>query len=160
MLVVENDIFFIDFGGDWERTAGATTDKQSPLIDVAQVLRSFHEVADAAIHAVCIDPSSAVQRRPVVDAIVDWRSRICRRFLSTYRDARVATGGALSGPTSPTQEAALTRLLALHGASTRLRNLLERHRDRTPEPQGVSSVSAELGAAIRVLSSLAEQEDW
>ncbi|WP_462322647.1 maltose alpha-D-glucosyltransferase, partial [Halochromatium sp.] len=56
MLVVENDIFFIDFGGDWQRTTEATTDKQSPLIDVAQVLRSFHEVADAAIQAVCIDP--------------------------------------------------------------------------------------------------------
>ncbi|WPL18402.1 Trehalose synthase/amylase TreS [Thiorhodovibrio winogradskyi] len=157
MLVVENDIFFIDFGVGWKRTAEATPEKQSPLADVARVLRSFHEVADEAVQAVCIDPLSAVQRRPVVDAIIDWRGRICRRFLSAYRDALAAAGGALSWPESPTQEAALTRLLALHGASTRLWNVLER--DRMLEPQGVSGVSAELGAAIRVLSSLTEQEE-
>jgi maltose alpha-D-glucosyltransferase/alpha-amylase len=160
MLVVENDIFFIDFGGDWQRTAEATPEKQIPLADVARVLRSFHEVADEAVQAVCIDPSSAVQRRPVVDAIIDWRGRICRRFLSAYREALAATGGALSCPASRRQEAAVTRLLALYGASIQLRYVLEFARDLELEAEGTSGLSAELGAAIRVLSSLAEQEAW
>ncbi|MEA3640566.1 MAG: maltose alpha-D-glucosyltransferase [Lamprobacter sp.] len=158
MLVVENDIVFIDFGGDWKHVAKAKPDKQSPLADVARVLRSFHEVADEAVQAVCIDPSSAVQRRPVVDAIVDWRGRICRRFLSAYREALAPTGGALSCPASSPQEAVLTRVLALYGASTRLRDVLARAREL--EPEGTVDLSAELGAAMRVLSSLAEQEAW
>ncbi|MEA1052200.1 maltose alpha-D-glucosyltransferase [Lamprobacter modestohalophilus] len=160
VLVVENDVFFIDFGGDWLRAGDATPDKQSPLTDVARVLQSFHEVADEAVQAVCFDPSNTVQHRPVVDAIVTWRDRICRRFLSAYREALATSGGALSCTASPTQEAAVTRLLALHRAATRLRNGLQLYRDIELEPEGTSGLSAELGAAIRVLSSLAEQEHW
>lgn len=156
MLVVENDIFFIDFGGDWKRDQAAKSDKQSPLIDVARVVRSFHEVADEAVQVVSADPASGTQRRPLIDRVVAWRGRICRRFLSAYREARLVNGDALSCPESPTQEAALIRLWALHGASVRLRDALEPE----PEPEGasgVSGVSGELGQAMRLLSSLAEQ---
>jgi maltose alpha-D-glucosyltransferase / alpha-amylase len=149
MLVVENDIFFIDFGGDWKSALEAKREKSIPLSDVARVVRSFHEVADEAAQAYCVDRSSGVQRKPVVDAVVAWRGRICRRFLNAYREAFAASDEASSCPESPIQEAALTRLLALHGASACLNDALK--------PGGVSG---ELGPAMRVLSSLAEQEDW
>ncbi|NBC47611.1 MAG: maltose alpha-D-glucosyltransferase [Gammaproteobacteria bacterium] len=172
VLVAENDILFVGFGGDWRATPESKQDKHCPLTDVARVVRSFHEVADEAAQAACVDQAfvgqaSKAQRQPVVDAIGVWRSRITRRFLNGYRETTGslpthASAQQAASQQQRDQDAALTQLWALHGAAVRLRETLEDHQSTSEpsQPMARQRTGQATGEAMRVLLGLAHQEHW
>jgi maltose alpha-D-glucosyltransferase/alpha-amylase len=162
VLVAENDVIFIDFGGDWravseERRDEQCHDKHCPLTDVARVVRAFHEVADDAVQANSSERAGALQPEPLLAAIGDWRARSCRRFVDAYRESLGPRARAANGELPPQPEAALIRLWAVHGAAARLRETLaSARRSRVPDQAAIRA----LGRAMRVLSSITAERSW
>ena len=98
MLYTGKDFIIIDFEGDNTRTIGERRVKQSPLRDVASMVRSF----DAAAQSV----PSRRDRRPRAISGNDptrgpagsralahaWYDHVARQFVQTYMQAIQATG--------------------------------------------------------------------
>src|SRR5690606_40259512 len=87
VLVVGGDAFFIDFEGEPERTMAERRERQSPLKDVAGILRSFDYAAAMAIRdAQSTDESrEAETARRSTAALYLEKTRTA--FQNAYREA-------------------------------------------------------------------------
>ena len=105
ILIVQNDVFIVDFEGPPQLSLAERRAKHSILRDVAGMLRSFDYAAWTAL-----DNATATQpdrRNELNQAVSAWRDRVCSRFVATY----VATMGDC--PLWPQNEAMAQRLLSL-----------------------------------------------
>ena len=84
VLRSEEDFIITDFDGDPSRTLQARRMKQSPLKDVASMLRSFNYAAAAALTAFAPAGAMAERLSPWADT---WQHWVSRAFLGAYRDA-------------------------------------------------------------------------
>ena len=94
VLLVQNDFVITDFEGEPSRTLDERAQKQSPLKDVAGMLRSF----DYALHAALFNfVSERADARDVVEpAGRHWRQQAVGAFLDGYDE--VARRSALASP--------------------------------------------------------------
>jgi maltose alpha-D-glucosyltransferase/alpha-amylase len=105
VLVVQQDFMIIDFEGEPRKTAEERRRKQSPLRDVAGMLRSFDYAAWAALPRVVQDHP---QRRDFLQRqVLAWRDQTTSAFLDAYEQA--IAGCACY----PANQAAARRLLSL-----------------------------------------------
>ncbi len=90
VLRVEDDYVIIDFEGEPMRTVAERRAKQSPLKDVAGMLRSYHTAAYAGLFAFTQDhPEEFARLRPWAELWYQW---VSAAFLRDYRaTARAAT---------------------------------------------------------------------
>ena len=111
VLWAEGDFFILDFEGEPARPIAQRREKQSPLKDVAGMLRSFSYAAHAALFAHAASrPDQFTQLEPWARI---WQTWACAAFLRGYL---ATAGGALFIPTDPTQREALLRLFMLDKA--------------------------------------------
>ena len=83
ILRAKNDFVFLDFEGEPARSLDERRHKQSPLKDVAGMLRSFSYAAYSALDLY-------VQRRPDSQRTLEpwtrmWQNAVCTSFLNAYR---------------------------------------------------------------------------
>ena len=91
VLVAMNDAFVIDFEGEPKRAVEARRAKDSPLRDVAGMLRSFDYAAWAALSRIAsARPEAASQLEHVAR---EWRDRVARSFLAAYMGTLEEGGG-------------------------------------------------------------------
>lgn len=85
VLFTGADFVIIDFEGEPERPLSQRRAKQSPLRDVAGMLRSFHYAASSALLRRTSDAAAAPVRPAVLDALgCFWRRWVSAQFLRTY----------------------------------------------------------------------------
>jgi maltose alpha-D-glucosyltransferase/alpha-amylase len=107
----DEDFVILDFEGEPTRTVEERRGKQSPLKDVAGMLRSFDYAAHAGLFAVTRDrPGDFARLEPWADL---WRDWVSAAFLRAYRDA---AGGAAFLPAEPRRFAALLDAFVLDKA--------------------------------------------
>jgi maltose alpha-D-glucosyltransferase/alpha-amylase len=105
VLVREDDFVLLDFEGEPSRPVAERRVKQSPLRDVAGMLRSFDYVAAVALkERAAIRPESITALAPLAE---DWRQRAKAAFLDGYRKAIVGS------PSFPADDAVVCRLIRL-----------------------------------------------
>ncbi|HLX27895.1 MAG TPA: maltose alpha-D-glucosyltransferase [Casimicrobiaceae bacterium] len=94
VLLVQNDFVITDFEGEPSRPLAERTRKQSPLKDVAGMLRSF----DYAVHAALMDLASerGDVRERVEEAARQWRAQAIGAFIDGYDE--IARAGGLASP--------------------------------------------------------------
>ncbi len=85
VLVTAGDVTLIDFEGEPAKSLEARRAKDSPLRDVAGVLRSFDYAAATALHGLS-EPGEAVQKRAEF-LTSEFRHLSSDAFLSGYREA-------------------------------------------------------------------------
>ncbi len=132
-LATGDDWMILDFEGEPARTLTERRRKQSPLRDVAGMLRSFAYVANAA--AIHHD----------TDVPADWEEQARKRFLDSYL-------GAVDAILLPAGEAATGRLLAmfeLEKAVYELRYELDNRPDWIPV--SVAGIERLLNTAAEIL---------
>jgi maltose alpha-D-glucosyltransferase/alpha-amylase len=118
LLWRENDFFILDFEGEPGRSVEERRAKQSPLKDVAGMVRSFDYAADSALHkAAKVHPDSLDRLQPWAKI---WRSWMSAEFLKAYR---AAAPDLL--PTDPAEAGRLLDLLRLEKAIFELRYELD-----------------------------------
>ncbi|MEZ5818752.1 MAG: maltose alpha-D-glucosyltransferase [Hyphomicrobiaceae bacterium] len=86
ILVVETDVFVIDFEGEPRRTLEERRAKTSPMRDVAGLLRSLDYAAWAALDRVATRTPDLPAR--VTAAALAWREWASEAFLDAYKKAR------------------------------------------------------------------------
>ncbi|MGE5516331.1 MAG: maltose alpha-D-glucosyltransferase [Bacteroidota bacterium] len=93
LLVAVNDVHVIDFEGEPVRTLSARRSKDSPLRDVAGMVRSF----DYAAHAALARLAAARPEQPVqLESLVrQWHDRVTAAFLESYGATVAAEGDPL-----------------------------------------------------------------
>jgi maltose alpha-D-glucosyltransferase/alpha-amylase len=85
VLVIQQDFMIIDFEGEPRKNAEERRRKQSPLRDVAGMLRSFDYAAWAALPRVVQDHA---QRREFLQRqALAWRDKATAAFLDSYQQA-------------------------------------------------------------------------
>jgi len=89
VLLVQNDFVITDFEGEPSRTMAERAQKQSPLKDVAGMLRSF----DYAMHAALFNFTSErpETREAVEPAGRQWQEQAIAAFLDGYDEAATGT---------------------------------------------------------------------
>jgi maltose alpha-D-glucosyltransferase/alpha-amylase len=111
VLRVENDFVILDFEGEPTRTVEERRTKQSPLKDVAGMIRSFHYAAYAGLFAFSKDrPEEFGRLEPWADAWFRWVSAV---FLHEYL---AGADGAAFLPDDPAQFAVLLNAFMLDKA--------------------------------------------
>jgi len=103
VLRVENDFVILDFEGEPTRTVEERRAKQSPLKDVAGMLRSFDYAAHAGLFAFTQSRPDDLMRLTLWAEL--WRQWVSAAFLRAYRD----TAGA--APFLPAEPERFTALL-------------------------------------------------
>jgi maltose alpha-D-glucosyltransferase / alpha-amylase len=84
-LVVQNDVFIVDFEGPPQLSLAERRTKHSIVRDVAAMLRSFDYAAWTALdHATTSQPD---RRNELSPAVLRWRDEVSNRFLETYVSA-------------------------------------------------------------------------
>ncbi|MBC7907253.1 MAG: maltose alpha-D-glucosyltransferase, partial [Rhodospirillaceae bacterium] len=91
MLVTMNDVQIIDFEGEPVRAIEARRAKDSPLRDVAGILRSLDYAAQAVLMRMAAARPDLPQQLETVAR--DWRDKVTATFLSTYLEAADEAGG-------------------------------------------------------------------
>jgi maltose alpha-D-glucosyltransferase/alpha-amylase len=97
VLVTRNDFVIVDFEGEPGRSVEERRAKQSPLRDVAGMLRSFSYVEHSALRSVAHDEIEYNKLSPLAEA---WSAEARAAFLSAYdAEARTASlyGSLVSG---------------------------------------------------------------
>jgi maltose alpha-D-glucosyltransferase/alpha-amylase len=96
VLVTRNDFVIIDFEGEPGHSLEQRSAKQSPLRDVAGMLRSFSYVQHSALRNVAHDETEGARLAPLARA---WEVEVRAAFLSAYdaaaRDAKLYAPEAL-----------------------------------------------------------------
>ena len=92
VLLVQNDFVITDFEGEPGRTLVERARKQSPLKDVAGMLRSFDYALHAALFVFRTERGDIRER--VEEAGRQWRTQATRAFLDGYEE--VARAGSLA----------------------------------------------------------------
>jgi maltose alpha-D-glucosyltransferase/alpha-amylase len=111
VLWAEGDFYILDFEGEPARPMAQRREKQSPLKDVAGMLRSFGYAAYAGLFAhTAARPDQFEAMEPWARI---WQTWACASFLKGYM--RTA-GGAPFIPAEPSQREALLRLFLLDKA--------------------------------------------
>ena len=89
VVVAQNDFYILDFEGEPRRSLEERRSKQTPLKDVAGMLRSFDYAAWAALdHETKDHPDRRTLLRPHVQA---WRDQASAAFLAGYRETLAGT---------------------------------------------------------------------
>jgi maltose alpha-D-glucosyltransferase/alpha-amylase len=96
VLLTRNDFVIIDFEGEPGHTLEERRAKQSPLRDVAGMLRSFSYVEASALRSVAHDEVEYAKLAPLARA---WVEAVRAAFLSAYDGA--AGGASLYGTLTP-----------------------------------------------------------
>jgi maltose alpha-D-glucosyltransferase / alpha-amylase len=111
VLAVQNDFSIVDFEGEPLRAIAERRQKNSPLRDVAGMLRSYAYAAAAAVRQMAdIQPSAL----PVLqERAEEWRRQVTEAFMARYRGAM---GGARSMPEDPAHVDALLDFFTLEKA--------------------------------------------
>ena len=111
VLWAEGDFYILDFEGEPARPLAQRREKQSPLKDVAGMLRSFSYAAYAALFA-------QDQKRPGYFSHYDAWARVWQTWASAafLRGYLGTAGAALFVPTEPSQRDALLHLFMLDKA--------------------------------------------
>ena len=123
MLVVQNDFVIIDFEGEPARTLEERREKQSPLRDVAGMLRSFDYALHAALRAGRRGQRPTAQSACSAGARLGGETRAA--FLDGYDDAAQAAGLARAAA----QRRGLLELFLLEKALYELRYELDNRPD-------------------------------
>ena len=92
VLVTRNDFVIVDFEGEPGHSLEQRRAKQSPLRDVAGMLRSFSYVEHSALRSVAHNDVESARLAPLARA---WAAEVRAAFLSAYDTA--ASGGSLYG---------------------------------------------------------------
>jgi maltose alpha-D-glucosyltransferase/alpha-amylase len=86
MLIVKDDVFIIDFGGESRRPLAARRRKAPAARDVAGLIRSIDYSATAALERVLkVAPD---EHGKLGAALADWRDRAVAAFLAAYRETQ------------------------------------------------------------------------
>ena len=85
VIVVQDDLFIIDFAGDPTRPSAERRRKCSPLRDVAGMIRSFDYAAIAAVRQLAETRTAAEPR--MAELAEAWRQRAVDGFRAAYRKA-------------------------------------------------------------------------
>jgi maltose alpha-D-glucosyltransferase / alpha-amylase len=116
VLVTRNDFVIIDFEGEPGHTLEERSAKQSPLRDVAGMLRSFSYVQHSALRKIAHNEAEGVRLAPLARA---WEVEVRAAFLAAYdagaRDAK------LYGTEAPQAGSGLLGLFELEKALYELR---------------------------------------
>ena len=104
VLIVKDDVAFIDFEGQSHRAAAERHRKISPLYDIASMLRSFDYAARAAVRRLEERDGTMPSVR---ERALAWRDGAMREFLAAYWPHAIAAGIV------PEDEATRLRLLDL-----------------------------------------------
>jgi maltose alpha-D-glucosyltransferase/alpha-amylase len=129
VLRVENDYYILDFEGEPARPIEERRAKQSPLKDLAGMLRSYHYVAHAGLFAFARDcPEDICRLEPRAELWFQW---VAAAFLRAYR---WTANGASFLPKHPAPFAALLDAFMLEKAFYELNYELNNRPDwvRTP----------------------------
>jgi maltose alpha-D-glucosyltransferase/alpha-amylase len=111
VIAVQNDFYIIDFEGEPSRPVAQRRRKNSPLRDVAGMIRSFDYAAITAVRQIAETRPAALPRvLPLAEA---WRQRAVDGFRAAYRRA---TRGSPVFPASKLQGKALVDFFTLEKA--------------------------------------------
>jgi len=91
VLVTRNDFVIVDFEGEPGHSLEERRAKQSPLRDVAGMLRSFSYVEHSALRSVAHDEVEFHKLAPLANA---WKAEVRNEFLAAYHET--AQGSALT----------------------------------------------------------------
>ncbi|HEY0745991.1 MAG TPA: maltose alpha-D-glucosyltransferase [Steroidobacteraceae bacterium] len=98
VLVTRNDFVIIDFEGEPGHSLEQRRAKQSPLRDVAGMMRSFAYVQQSALRSVAHNETEAARLAPLARA---WELEVRTAFLSAYDAAARESGAGQSGAGQP-----------------------------------------------------------
>ncbi len=101
VLIHESDWFILDFEGEPERTLSKRREKQSPLKDVAGMLRSFDYAA--ATSAADVAQRAGLATETLAVAARGWEQVVSRAFLDAYLDSAAGVAGVPADPDACTQ---------------------------------------------------------
>jgi maltose alpha-D-glucosyltransferase/alpha-amylase len=106
ILASGNDYIFFDFAGDTTRPMSERRLRQSPLKDVADLLRSFHYAALVGLSEQIESGAIPVERIPELEPwTIAWYRWVAAAFLRTYLQETAGSG------LLPTEDAATVALL-------------------------------------------------
>jgi len=105
VLVAQRDWYIIDFEGEPAKTLAQRRAKQSPLRDIAGMLRSFDYAAWAAVRHVAATTGTVADA--TVQQALAWRDETVDAFTAGYRELKTEI------PSYPADEREATRLLQL-----------------------------------------------
>lgn len=122
VLLVEDDLLITGFEGDASLPIAERRQKDTPLHDVAALLRSFDYARAAALDRAVVGRPDLCER--LEPALADWLQLSTRAFMKGYMAA------VKGSRTAPSEQAELTRLLRLLQISRALRELRGELADR------------------------------
>ncbi len=130
-IVVQNDFYITGFGGDPARPLAERRPKDSPLRDVAGMIRSFDYAAVAAVRRLAETRAAAEPR--MTELAKSWRQRAVDGFRAAYRKSM---RGCVTYPASKRQARALTSFFVLERAVKEAHAELENRPDWLDIPLG------------------------
>ncbi|HEY1300062.1 MAG TPA: maltose alpha-D-glucosyltransferase [Stellaceae bacterium] len=110
-IVVQNDFFIVDFEGEPARPLAERRAKNSPLRDVAGMIRSFDYASVAAVRQLAETRAAAEPR--MAELAESWRQRAVDGFRAAYRKTMRGCAGY---PSSKNQVRDLTAFFTLEKA--------------------------------------------